>query len=398
MQGFVYPLKKSIRSPHSNIIQVRYQYLWKTLEYFYCLEVGAADIQLHSKILQLIENIYPKKQIEVLEIFAIPEVNAIVHCYYKKNNLHRFTTKIEKSLHTAFLVILYHLSFLGEHTEDLYCKSGVLPLHTLGLSISTIDNSVLWSIRKERLDIYKEGILVESCLLEDIDLKDKVYSYCKIDISYTNIQNRFYLSSIDTNPIIEYEDHPDKNGNQLDWGSLSINTWKNSLVDVITILQENFPQWLPEIQLVLKQVIPTGYYTDRHYSASYRETIGTIYMSYHHNLITMFVGLIHEFQHQKINMLSFIDPIMDNKFSSLHYSPLRPDARPLWGLFLGLHAFAPIYAMLCQLNKAEMGRQKLNTMIFNIERKNLEFINILKNNAQWTPTGENIFNEILELL
>jgi HEXXH motif-containing protein len=53
--------------------------------------------------------------------------------------------------------------------------------------------------------------------------------------------------------------------------------------------------------------------------------------------------LIHEFCHQKANLLSTADPLLKpGQGGQVFYSPLRPDARRLWGLLLGAHAFVNV--------------------------------------------------------
>ena len=212
--------------------------------------------------------------------------------------------------------------------------------------------------------------------------------YFKVETSYYNLNNICKLSLFDSNPIVEYETHPEKKGNTLDLGNYSIDIWVSSLCKALQLLETYTPQWISELKLILQQIIPTGYHTERHFSASYQETVGTIYMSLHSDIFTMLVGIIHEFQHQKINMASFIDPIMHNKFSSLHKSPLRPDPRPLWGILLAVHAFAPVSYVLQQIEKNIediLSKKKLQNMLKDIAIKNNEAIEILEKYADWTP-------------
>src|SRR6185503_20664745 len=77
-------------------------------------------------------------------------------------------------------------------------------------------------------------------------------------------------------------------------------------------------------------------------SASYQEAIGTIYMTLHPSLMTMTEALIHEFSHNKINALFEIDDVLENAWSPLYASPVRPDPRPLHGVLLAVHAFLPV--------------------------------------------------------
>ncbi|MBK8696875.1 MAG: hypothetical protein IPN17_32580 [Deltaproteobacteria bacterium] len=102
------------------------------------------------------------------------------------------------------------------------------------------------------------------------------------------------------------------------------------------------PALRAEMDLFVHQIVPVGYHDQRHLSASYQESIGTIYMTLHPNLMTMTEALIHEFSHNKINALFELDPVLDNAFWPLYASPVRPDPRPLHGVVLAVHAFQPI--------------------------------------------------------
>jgi HEXXH motif-containing protein len=97
-----------------------------------------------------------------------------------------------------------------------------------------------------------------------------------------------------------------------------------------------------EMDLFVHQIVPVGYHDQRHLSASYQESIGTIYMTLHPNPMTMTEALIHEFSHNKLNALFELDPVLDNAFWPLYASPVRPDPRPLHGVVLAVHAFQPI--------------------------------------------------------
>ena len=95
----------------------------------------------------------------------------------------------------------------------------------------------------------------------------------------------------------------------------------------------------------MQQLVPVGYDPEAHLSASYREAIGTIYLTLHPQPMTMTEALIHEFSHNKLNALFELDPVLDNAFWPLYASPVRPDPRPLHGVLLAAHAFVPVAEM-----------------------------------------------------
>jgi HEXXH motif-containing protein len=56
-------------------------------------------------------------------------------------------------------------------------------------------------------------------------------------------------------------------------------------------------------------------------------------------------AIVHETQHGKLNLLSWLDPVLRNGHSCFTESPVRPDPRPLMGVLLALHAFVPVAAL-----------------------------------------------------
>src|SRR3954454_16108937 len=89
-------------------------------------------------------------------------------------------------------------------------------------------------------------------------------------------------------------------------------------------------------------MVPVGWHEQKHLSASYQEAIGTIYLSLHPSRMTLAEALIHEFSHNKLNALFEVDEVLENAWSPLYTSPVRPDPRPLHGVLLAVHAFLPV--------------------------------------------------------
>ena len=138
-----------------------------------------------------------------------------------------------------------------------------------------------------------------------------------------------------------------------------------------------------------------------HLSASYREALGLCYLTLHPSCLTMAEALIHETQHGKINALSYLDPILHNAFTEWSPSPVRPDLRPLWGVLLAVHAFAPVSLLHARL--AEMGHPL--SMEPNFARRRTEVLqgnvrgmDILLNSAKPTPVGARILHDMKRLL
>lgn len=150
------------------------------------------------------------------------------------------------------------------------------------------------------------------------------------------------LALEDNNPNALDEAHPDKSGNAVDPGTATAAEWVTSLRSAFALVAKYLPDLRREMDLYVSQIVPVGVFDSQHLSASYREALGTLYLSLHPNPMTMTEALIHEFQHNKLNALFELDDVLENAFSPLYPSPVRPDPRPLHGVLLAVHAFLPI--------------------------------------------------------
>jgi len=148
------------------------------------------------------------------------------------------------------------------------------------------------------------------------------------------------------------EAHPDKEGNALSLGDHSCEEWVSSLRGCLDRIAMYLPELRAEMALGLQQVVPVGYDAEKHLSASYREALGTIYLTLHPDPMTMTEAVIHEFQHNKLNAALDLDPFLENAFTELVTSPVRPDPRPLHGVLLAVHAFLPVAELYLRMRDA----------------------------------------------
>ncbi len=161
------------------------------------------------------------------------------------------------------------------------------------------------------------------------------------------------LSLWDSNPLAMLEEHPDKDGNALDLAGRAASEWTEALDAALDVIHGALPAWAAELPLILRRVVPVGWFPEMHLSASYREAPGVVYLSLHPSTLTLAEALVHECQHGKLNLLSWLDPILHNGRTTWTPSPVRPDLRPLMGVLLAVHAFVPVAALHQALAAAE---------------------------------------------
>jgi HEXXH motif-containing protein len=205
------------------------------------------------------------------------------------------------------------------------------------------------------------------------------------------------LAIEDNNPLFLEEAHPDKSGNAVDLGGVPVTAWLASLRAAFAMVARYLPDVRDEMDVYLSQIVPVGAFADKHLSASYQEAIGTIYLSHHPHVMTMTEALIHEFQHNKINALFELDPVLENAFSPLFPSPVRPDPRPLHGVLLAIHAFVPVARLYEQMLAAEAPEAKhpsFRARFADIVAMNREGADVVLTHAKPTRVGSGVVDEL----
>lgn len=206
-----------------------------------------------------------------------------------------------------------------------------------------------------------------------------------------------HFATIDHNPIAAFEAHPDKSGNHVDLGGRSEAEWIRTLEESFALIERFLPGELAEMRVMLHEVIPVGYDAVRHLSASYREAVGTIYVTLHPNVMTMTEALIHEFQHNKFNVSAYAAEYLRNAFHPRYKSPVRPDPRPLWGIMLAVHAFLPVAELYRRMRDAghpSAARPDFERRMNELDLKNHEGMEMLRAHAELTPAGDALFADL----
>lgn len=221
-----------------------------------------------------------------------------------------------------------------------------------------------------------------------------------MDCPYLPIRGNTVLALFDNNPLSNVEAHPDKQGNRLDLGNHRPAEWVHSLASALDLVEAHMPDLREEMELFVSQIVPVGWDDHKHLSASYQESIGTVYLTLHPHTMTMAEALIHEFSHNKLNALFELDPVLHNAFSPLFTSPVRPDPRPLHGVLLAVHAFLPVEALYDRMREAEHPLSQhpdFERRYAQIVESNREGAAVLLDNAEVTEVGRPLLDEIERL-
>lgn len=221
-----------------------------------------------------------------------------------------------------------------------------------------------------------------------------------ISFPYHRIENSLVLALEDNNPLAMLEAHPNKSGNAIDLGDHPVSEWVQALKHSLALIQRRLPDLRREIDLFVYQFVPVGFDHQRHVSASYQEAIGTLYLSLHPNPMTMTEAVIHEFSHNKLNALFELDDVLENAWSPLYTSPVRPDPRPLHGIVLAAHAFLPVAALYRAMRDAGdplAQHPSFQRRFDQIRALNHEAVRVLSDHAKPTPVGLGLLKELERL-
>ena len=208
------------------------------------------------------------------------------------------------------------------------------------------------------------------------------------------IEGDIVLALADNNPLAMLEAHPDKEGNALDLGGRTAQAWIEELRADLAVIREHLPLLREEIDLILHQLVPVGYDEQKHLSASYREAIGTVYLTLHPQRMTMVEAVIHEYQHNKLNAVVELDPLLQNPPGELHTSPVRPDPRPLFGILLAVHAFVPVAELYRRRMAIDDPQGRLQERHARIVKGNREGLDVLLAHGRPTAAGRALLEEL----
>jgi HEXXH motif-containing protein len=369
-------------------------------------ELPGAAAELRSALGARVRLALAKDAKATLACLATPTIGAPLHCFANRASWSRYSDRIVRAFADSAPTLLLELASRGllaeGETFDWTAGAPNLSSPSLGVSIHAPREATGWRFQPGLLSAIVPGGDGPSLRLGASSLARGRLPVrgLRSELAYVPLPGRIRLALVDVNPIAEMEAHPDKSGNALDLGGHSEDDWRESLQTALEWIQDRMPALFAEMDSVLTQVVPVGWHAQRHLSASYREAIGTIYMTLHPNPLTMAEALIHEFQHNKANIASYSDGLLLNAFHPLYKSPVRPDPRPLWGVLLAVHAFLPVACFFRALREAGHPVSKTGDFerrLDDIDLKNHEGMEVLRAHAQTTPFGGQMLAALDEL-
>ncbi len=341
---------------------------------------------------------------KLLACFASPAIGTVLQCAGLREQLDAFRDRIDEAVAALLPHLLFEMSLrdliapgssvLWEHGAPRLASLAVggelvAPASSTGLRFSSSHVAALDGDRElARIEAKPAAIAA----LGDATADRFGFSRC-----YWPVGGVTCMATVDRNPIAEFEEHPEKAGNHIDLGGRSAADWVEMLDDCFALVGRYLPGELGEMRRLLHQAVPVGYDDHRHLSASYREAVGTMYLTLHPSVMIMTEAVIHEFQHNKLNAAAYADDFLHNAFHPRYPSPVRPDPRPLWGILLAVHAFLPVaelYRRMRDDGHPLAQHPDFDRRMSDIDLKNHEGMEMLRAHAEWTPAGADLFAEL----
>lgn len=184
------------------------------------------------------------------------------------------------------------------------------------------------------------------------------------------------------------------------WGNVPVEDWITLYKESFSILKTSSPWFCNELSWIINKIIPMDVSIRVHNSCSYDRCIWHLYLSYPLEIdvpeLAVLEALIHESNHNKLNLILKQDPLVLNGRETKYYSPYRPDARHIHGIYLGLHAMAWVFYTLFELHST--GKYLLNHRW--LEKATAYFIKdslsikVLDRYAQLTDLGKTVYEEM----
>jgi hypothetical protein len=410
-------------------------------------ELPAELRPMHERIATLVRQALLRSQRPMLSCFASPMVGTSLQCLGLRQEMEAFRARIDKAAAEMMPHLLLEMALrrLIPDGQSVLWETGaprlgalrlasvaiggelVPPAGTTGLRFSASHVAAVGGgVELARLPVEPDAMhraLVENsldaCDWEDVAPESSLATARHSDptgsgraeptvrgpaSSGFRFERRFWRTGkvscfaiIDHNPMAAFEAHPDKAGNHVDLGGRSEQEWVGVLDESFALIERFMPGEFAEMAMMLHAVIPVGYDSERHLSASYREAVGTIYLTLHPSVMIMTEAIVHEFQHNKLNVSTYSTEYLSNAFHPVYKSPVRPDPRPLWGILLAVHAFLPVAELYRRMRDGGhpwSAQPDFERRMSELDLKNHEGMEMLRANGQFTPAGRALFDEL----
>jgi len=357
----------------------------------------------HGRAVELVRRALAVDERQVLHCFASPTIATPLRCLRLRDELPAYQARIDAAAAAMIPHVVFELALRGlvADGEPFVWDDGTPQLASpaLGGAFVPPEGATGLVLSASAIAAVAGGAEIARVPLDDEGMRaacDAPGGFRFVPC-YRPVGDVTRLATVDHNPIAAFETHPDKSGNPVDLGGRAEEEWIGALNEAFALVGSFLPATYGEMRLLLQAIVPVGWDEARHLSASYREAIGTIYLTLHPNLMTMTEAVLHEFQHNKLNVAADDLELLSNAFHPLYKSPIRPDPRPLWGILLAVHAFLPVAELYRRMRDAGhpiAAHPGFERRLADIDLKNHEGMEMLRAHARFTAPGAALFADL----
>lgn len=179
------------------------------------------------------------------------------------------------------------------------------------------------------------------------------------------------------------------------------NAWEIELERSLSLIEDINPSLYSEIRDIISVVIPVvSDHQDVHLSSSFAAIMGSFYLSYTQDPVVLSEAIVHEYYHNKLNLIFMLDEIVLNKNDgNIFYSPWRRDLRPITGLLHGCFAFYGVvsYWYRCLetgYTGSFVNRTKIVNRVKILINQLQSVIDILRKNGVFTQEGNDFMEKL----
>lgn len=214
------------------------------------------------------------------------------------------------------------------------------------------------------------------------------------------------LTREDNNPhngVTTHPGHTNDGEGIMWWWEKSQEEWLDVFWKAFEVLKVANEDFFDELNAIIKKIVPMRTSLDVHHSCSYKECIGTLYLGFTINSpqpeINILEALVHESSHNKLNLIMQDEPLHTNDFTLKYYSPYRPDARHIHGVYLWVHAIVPtVYVMLEAIEKGYLTDTGIKEKVVLYHIKNRLGHRVLEKYTEFTEIWKSIFEDMWKII
>lgn len=341
----------------TNSLQSFYQFYWQQARKTFNTNMEfiastSPDILKNTEADVSLQQLQQSSETTLQIIFTQPEM------YRWMNQLDRLVTLRPLPIEN----LQTHLSALARSTT-----SALILDRRAGSTLLPFDENGCCSLPGCRIILHKrmdDANRIQRCNITDDGLSIAStdggnFLFCTFEQLDTNIALPTWLHrSVRSRGITVYHEDPlllETDGGNYTYEIMDMTNqarWQDILESSFHFLEEVLAKGYEEVIAHIRVIIPVvPPKQDSHTSGTSAALPGAIYLSYSDDRLMMAESLIHEYGHNKLNVLLKTDPLVTNALSGPHvYSPWKPVPRPLLGILHGICAFQGV----CQLWQAAL--------------------------------------------